>query len=198
MGHNIRYYDYPEKVNKNKVQSDLDNFVAHEDWQEGCSGLYHKIRWLDPICDCEEDAESYIEKHDRGDYDSLAVRYHAASASNSKLDKLQEEYRMACKAYQASLQSDNYPATRKSEYIGCPECGSKLNREILAKSRKPNNCPVCNSDLRPVSIREREVSRFAKAKANKEKAERLLREEKKKLAKSSKNIRWMVKIEYHI
>ena len=62
MSHNIRYYTYGEKVDKKKVESDLSAFVAAEDWQEGCCGLPQPIRWLNVICNSQEEAEKYIEK----------------------------------------------------------------------------------------------------------------------------------------
>lgn len=197
MGHNIKYFEYPENVNKISVQKKLDDYVAHEDWQEGCCGLHHRIRWLDPICGSQEEAESYIEANDRRDYDCLAARFRTESIPNGKLEQLQDKYWKCKRVYATALHGDNYPATRKSKYIGCPSCGSKLNREFLAKKEKPNICPVCSADVRPASLRSRDTARFAKAKANKEKAEKELKDEKKKLANSSKNIRWMVKIEYH-
>ena len=57
MSHNIRYYTYGEKVDKKKVESDLSAFVAAEDWQEGCCGLPQPIRWLNVICNSQEEAE---------------------------------------------------------------------------------------------------------------------------------------------
>lgn len=39
MGHNIHYATYRENVNKKIVQNEWDEYAAHEDWQEGCSGL---------------------------------------------------------------------------------------------------------------------------------------------------------------
>lgn len=39
MGHQIYYQTYSEKVNKQQVQHYWDNYAAHEDWQEGCTGL---------------------------------------------------------------------------------------------------------------------------------------------------------------
>ena len=51
MGHNIHYATYPENINKQVVQYEWDEYAAHEDWQEGCSGLPGKIRWIDHICD---------------------------------------------------------------------------------------------------------------------------------------------------
>ena len=68
MGHNIHYATYPENVNKKIVQNEWDEYAAHEDWQEGCSGLPGKIRWLDHVCDTPEEAEEYISSHDKGNY----------------------------------------------------------------------------------------------------------------------------------
>lgn len=85
--------------------------------------------------------------------------------------------------------TNNYSTTRKTNYIDCTECASKLNREILAKSRPLNVYPICSLTLRPVSIKEGEVARFSKAK-------KAIQEGNKRLAKSNKNIRWL-KIEYH-
>lgn len=47
MSHNIKYFEYKEDVDRRKVQAELDNYVAHEDWQEGCSGLSSPIRWIE-------------------------------------------------------------------------------------------------------------------------------------------------------
>ena len=88
MSHNVRYRDYPENVNKRKVQTDWDTFVAHEDWQEGASGLPSGIRWIDSvICNSYDAAQKYIESIDSGWYDQLAVRYHVTPKSK-KLDEL--------------------------------------------------------------------------------------------------------------
>ena len=47
MSHNIRYAEYPENVNRKKVQANWDNHVRHEDWQEGANGLPGQIRWIE-------------------------------------------------------------------------------------------------------------------------------------------------------
>ena len=43
MSHNIEYRTYKEDVDKNKVKNELDIYVAHADYGEGCSGLYNPI-----------------------------------------------------------------------------------------------------------------------------------------------------------
>lgn len=81
MGHNIQHYDYPENVDRKKVFADLSNYVRHEAWQEG--GHLNEIRWLDakPL-PSRDDAEEFLNKHDKGWYDCLAVRYLEADRHN--------------------------------------------------------------------------------------------------------------------
>ena len=47
MSHEVRYGIYDENVDKGYVQSYWDEYASHEDWQEGCTGLHKKIRWID-------------------------------------------------------------------------------------------------------------------------------------------------------
>ena len=77
MAHNIKYFEYKEDVDRKKVQTNLDNYVAHEDFEEGCSGLNSPIRWIENcgVLNSYEEALEYIKSHDKGWYDSLAVRY---------------------------------------------------------------------------------------------------------------------------
>ena len=67
MSHNIKMSVYPENVNRTKVQSEWDNYVRMEDWQEGASGLPGKIRWIEnTVLNSKEDAEEFINKNDNG------------------------------------------------------------------------------------------------------------------------------------
>ena len=75
MSHNIRYLDYHCSVSQKKVQKNLDRYVALEDYYEGAVGLPNPIRWIDHLCKNREEAYEYIQSHDRGWYDCLAVQY---------------------------------------------------------------------------------------------------------------------------
>lgn len=75
MAHNIRHLDYHCSVSQKQVQKRLDNYVACEDYEEGASGLPQPIRWINHLCKNREEAIEYIESHDRGWYDCLAVQY---------------------------------------------------------------------------------------------------------------------------
>ena len=183
--HNIEHHTYPENVNKQKVYKELKNYVEHECWQEG--GSLEPIRWeTGVILKSREEAEKWIESHDRGWYDQLAVRYEHPMTTNSNTKQFDEKIMKAYENYN-SKESVVYPHTRTSEFIGCSKCNSRLSRTHLNN----NFCPVCNADLRP----ETTLKAIKAAKLKWEKAQNEKREYLRKHAK--KEILWMVKIEYH-
>lgn len=190
MGHNIRMETYPENVNKEKVEREWDVYVQHADWQEGASGLPARIRWLNVVCDSYEEAEAYIEKHDRGWYDQLAVKY--KSYRDFEPTKKYEALTLRCTEAERSLfelNSKVHYRDVKSKFVSCRNCESKIATAYL----KGNYCPVCHADLRPASLQERlkKLNDLCK-KLNKE-----LKEEEKKLKEKNMEICWLLKIEYH-
>lgn len=66
----------------------------------------------------------------------------------------------------------------KSKYIGCPQCGSKINKDYIHNSR----CPLCREDLRSDTTKKT-IERY---KNNITKARTDLRVEKEKLASKAK------------
>ena len=186
--HNIEYYTYSENVNKKKVQSQLDDYVAHEDWQEGCCGLFHDIRWLgDKVYSNSEEAHQAIERLDRGNYDQLAVKYiYHHDPDDDKRKAMEQKIRDTYKEYERRS-SILYANTVTSAYIGCKKCGSRLSRTHL----KSNACPLCREELRPDHM----LKSVASAKAKWERAQRDLTEYREK--KGKKEVLWLVKIEYH-
>ena len=200
MGHNIRYEDYSLTVDKAKVQKSWDEYVRHEDWGEGASGLPNSIRWLDRTFDTYEDAQRFIEKEDeRIWYNCMAVKYKAVrydALRASRQSKKEADLDAAIMAQTDNifkLEKASSIQNRTSEYIGCEKCGSRLKRTLL----RGEHCPLCGTDLRSKT----NLDRMANARA---KYEELIKkrdaEEKKRidaLKKASGEIRWLVKIEYH-
>ena len=197
MSHNIRYYTYGEKVDKKKVESDLSAFVAAEDWQEGCCGLPQPIRWLNVICNSQEEAEKYIEKNDRHNYDCLAVKFRETPRDYLNTQQYVAVLDKHKKAY--SRYRDEEAKIRlsgqKSAYVSCKKCGSSLNRSVLIQKfgQRANYCPLCGADFRSPTV----LKAIAKAKERYEKVCAELKEAEKKAARNSKEIQWLVKIEYH-
>lgn len=197
MSHNIEFFTYPQNVDKKKVEAELNTYVAHADWLEGCSGLDKPIRWLDVLCDTEEKAHDYIKSHDRGWYDSLAVKFYYFSREAAKSKSyvaLQEKYTAAYAKWR-ERDSDICLSHQKADYVGCKNCGSRLNRAMLIQRFRTdaNFCPICRADLRSPTVLQSIVA----AKARCEAIEKQLAVEQEKAAKAAKNIKWLVKIEYH-
>ena len=193
MSHNVHHSTYDENVNKRAVQDYWDDYAMHADWQEGCSGLLSAIRWIDHICDNYEDAERYIESHDDGNYDQLAVKYrvYPRIEPSKTMISLQERLKKET-VKKAEYEKEHSIASFKAEFVGCPNCGSKLKKELL----KGDSCPLCRTELRSKTTMET-LARYEKN--IKELVKQIKEEERKlqaKMVKKSK-IKWLVKIEYH-
>ena len=187
--HNIHTAVYKENVNKKSVQKEWDEYAAHEDWQEGCSGLGKDIRWLDgTIYEDEDAAEKAIERLDRGWYDQLAVKFYrpVSGKKTQKKTELEKKVKETCDDY-TSKNSVIWAAGVKAEYVGCRNCGSKMKRDLI----RSNCCPVCHGDLRPDTT----IKAISAAKARWDKAQKDLKSYVKEY--SAKEVMWLVKIEYH-
>lgn len=191
MSGNIHHASYPQNVNKAKVQAEWDEYARMEDWQEGCSGLDGDIRWIDHICDDEGDAYAYLEKHDRGWYDQLAVKY--KYYPKAKPTKETGDLKRRLKEGRERITKINEQAAiqnRTSSKIGCPKCESQLALKYL----RGQTCPVCGADLRSPT----NLDRLNKARQNVRDLEQKLKDAEEKEARKLKpEIRWLVKIEYH-
>lgn len=188
MSHNIRHTSYPENVNKKTVQAEWDEYVRMEDWQEGASGLPNPIRWISAVTyNSYDEAEEAIKRMDNGWYDQIAVKYYApVSEKSAKVDELTK----ACVESMKEYEDRNrvlYASKVNCAYITCKTCGSKLSRMHL----RSNACPVCRSEIRPdhmlkwVDVAKKRWNKACAAKdeyVNKH---------------SKKEVRWLVKIEYH-
>lgn len=194
MGHEIRYVEYPENTSKKAIEAELNDYVRKACWQEGGSGLYGAIRWIDRVCANYNEAQQYIDDHDNDRYDQLAVkfrRYGKIEPSKTllslreRLKKEQEKKIEYAKSHSVS--------TFKAEYVGCPECGSKLKRTLL----RGESCPLCRAELRGKTT----IDTLARYEANIRDLQKQIAEEERKLEeKNLKNskIMWLVKIEYHV
>ena len=193
MSHNIIMRDYPENVNKKQIKAYWDNYVAEEDWQEGCSGLYGEIRWIDHVCESYAAAEKYIKEHDRHDYDQLAVKYkcYAQVKPTQKYLTLKLRYQETY-AKLNDLKSKVHTADMKSKLVTCTGCGSKLSTKYL----RVNNCPLCKTDLRSQTV----LNNIATLQQKYKELTKQVQEEERKLQERQKTkceIRWLLKIEYH-
>ena len=193
MSHNIEYYVYGEKVDKKRVQAELDNYVAHADWGEGASGLPNPIRWEDyRVYEDRETAEKAIEDADKKRwYNCMAVKFkeYAPVKQSKAISEIAERVKKATENYQ-KIVNDARVQNRTSTFIGCPKCGSQLKRELI----QGQFCPLCRTDLRSNTNIERIKNADQKIKElQKKHRDMVLAEEKK----GKPTVKWLVKIEYH-
>lgn len=171
MGHSINYYT--EKATSEKA---LQNFI-HDitecayDPQE-CGGYHGNLTiHRDKVYANYDEAVKAIKSYDNGWYDDHIVKYWGLSNEGRKKEL---EWNSKRDAYINSHSIHN----RKSTYIGCPECGSKLYLGYI----KGEKCPLCNTDLRPESTIE-------KIKWYDQKTKECIKKHKQEY--------WLAKIEYH-
>lgn len=193
MSHTIYYRSYPANCNKAEVEESWDRIVQHEDYQEGASGLPNSIRWIDKTLNSYDEAKNYIDTHDKGWYDCLAVKYLDFSniKPSKKIGELETRLNSCHEAYWFKNNAFHFE-NAKAEFIGCKNCGSKIARKHL----NGNSCPVCRGDLRPEST----LKAIQAAKTAVDKARAALDAERKKYnakCHSKAKIRWLVKVEYH-
>ena len=189
MGHAINYFTVDKESDIMKV---AENYARHNtDMEENPSGSYHgnmTVHKYD-VCESYEDAEDYIERHDRGFYDDHAVRFKDKSGLKptkqmenikAKADKMTKE--------RAEYYEAHSIKNRKSEFAGCKNCGSKISIKHLRGDR----CPVCGTDLRAEYIIER-LKKYNKDITSLD--DQYVELHKKQSGKCP--IRWLVKVEVH-
>ena len=189
MGHIIDYYTVETR---NQIMKIANEFAYYNvDRCENPSGSYHGNMTIhdNVICETYEDAMNKIDGWDTGWYSDHAVQFKDKSvlkpsktmltlkARMDKMDKDREEY-----IEKHSLKE------RKSEYIGCKECGSKLSTKHL----KGTKCPLCGKELRAEYI----IDRIKKYDTDIKEMSKKYKELKKKQAGKCP-IKWLVKVEVH-
>ena len=189
MGHAINYIT----VNKrNEIWPAAEDFAFYNtDRGENPSGSYHgNLKIHDSImCECYDDAVAKIEELDTGWYSDHAVQFKDKSALKPTKTML------ALKAKAEKLNADKHAyieahslKNRKSVFIGCKKCDSKLAVQYL----KGNKCPLCGNELRADYI----VERIKKFDADIKEADRQYNEMRNKQTGKCP-ARWLVKVEVH-
>ena len=197
MSHVINQEIFADSAVNTKQKRDLikahwDEVVSHEDYMEGAIGLPYPIQWQDHMTPFEDvcAAKEYIRKMSlTHSYLQIAVPFYKPGKKTKAIERLEEKLQKASTEL-SDLDDRIYytPATIKSQFITCKECGSKLSVKHLNR----NYCPVCRHDLRPDTFH----SKIAKMR---EKIVELT-EKIRDCAKKSKGQKkyWLVKIEYHV
>lgn len=207
MGHAIDYMTFDRKTPRRKMldaveiwaKRNCDPREVSADGDLHGMDVYHgtllvdKAWHEDTVYSCRQDAEDAIGRMNRGFYDDHAVLFYDVdslkpTAAMSAIKRRQNE---AEKKRDAIIADSHAWSGRKSKYVTCEGCGSRLNVERL-RSMSTCICPLCRNDLRSETVRNR-------IKAYDEKIEELSGkyvEEMKKL-KAKAAVKWLVKMEVH-
>lgn len=187
MGHQIHYASFETKTDKNIIENECTRYANRYG-----DGLPSALEFLNKTFDCYDDAEEYLEKHDK-EYRNFAVKYKDNNLfkPSAKLNALRERLGKANKDYYEFANKFHF-ADHKSETVGCKHCGSKIALKYL----RGNCCPVCRTDMRPDSVKERIESMKKKAEELQKQYDVLWKEENKKQLKNATE-KWLVKIEFH-
>lgn len=189
MGHAVEYYTVGKRSSIMKVAEEFAFY--NTDRGENPTGHYHGNMTIHDNVVCESYMQAYekINQWDTGFYSDHAVQYKdkrglkptkAMENLKAKMDKLQADRDAYIEKH--SLKE------RKSEYIGCKRCGSKLSNKYLRGTK----CPLCGEELRADYIIDRIKKYDADYKELQKRYETLETNQKGKCP-----IKWLVKVEVH-
>lgn len=194
MGHYISFDVFSMEESKESIYAALDE-MAEQNSDDG-NGLPNRIRWYDhEIQNSYDEAEAFIEKHDSGWYDQIAVPFYQVRQEDlitKKTTDLERRIVELGNLYREKNSKIHY-AKVKSKTVSCKSCESKIAVAYL----RSNACPVCRAELRPESVMKDLANKQAKLNELKK---QLKDEEKRLAAKSIKNAKlmWLVKTEVHV
>lgn len=189
MGHAIQYFTTEKKK---EILSIAEEFAYYNvDRQENPTGSYHGRMTIhdDIICDSYNDAVSKIDMLDRGFYDDHAVRYKDKdSLPPTKSMQTLKERMNKNRADKKEYAEQHSVGNRKSAFVGCPKCESKLVTKYLRSER----CPLCGSELRAEYIINRLNKYDEDYKKMELKYQKMVKERKGKC-----KTKWLFKVEVH-
>ena len=189
MGHSIHYLTYPEKINKREVIADCKEIFRNEGGEYGLSEVEYKSRTFDSY----DEAVEYIEQNYCGDYEQVAFKYKEPTEppKSQVYQKLLAQQKELKERYYAMERKVHFSSDNvKSSFIACKKCGSKLASNYI----RSNNCPLCGNDLRPPTT----INNIKRIKEKLEDVSDKIKRIELEHSKKSKNIRWIVKIEFHV
>ena len=188
----IRRMTFDVKTSKKEIENEC-NKIAERSSDYG-GGLPGKIRWIDSkVFKDREEAVDYIDRTS-GNYEQIAVKFLEFDGKiepSSKMISLKARFDAELDK-QEEYSKKHSVKTFKAAHIGCPNCGSKLNRELL----KNEKCPLCNTDLRSKTTLEALAKYVANANAIQAQYKEEEIKNKERYLKKAKE-KWLVKIEYH-
>lgn len=194
MGHEVQFLKFDKDTTRNEIDARANGLSIR--YSDNRGELANLIRFFDhKIYKDLDEAHDAISEKDNGWYDQLAVKYYSYEKVNETKTITNLKNRINQKEKELCEYKDKNSVTnRKSTYIGCPNCGSKLKREHMDKFRY-NTCPLCGSDLSSNTVKKSIINKKENISKMRKK---LAKDIKANNQKGKKTVKWLVKIEYHI
>ena len=189
MGHMIDYMSFKKDTSEKTMYKVRADFIEDNGEREHGMLISHDSGFRlhrDIICESYDDAVDKIRQLDNGWYDDHGVLYKEYKGKSKTMESLLEK-RNKVLADRREYIKDNDIHNRTSETIACPKCKSRL---ALAYFRG-NECPLCRTDLRSNTVQKRIEAFDAKIKD----IDKKYKEAEKK---QKYDLRWLVKIEFHV
>lgn len=206
MGHsvNIRTFAYKgTDAEKKTIQAELDREAM--DYSDNHTGLPGRIQWEGfREFNSYEEAEKYLQNHP-GFYYQGAVKYKSfekkENAKSKKLTLKKDELIKKLDEMRNKLQEyveKHDVKKRKSQYVGCPSCGSKLNKNYIQLQRYSQKCPCCGTDLLSTTVQERIKEKKESIENMTTKINKVMDEVENSMKSKDFTWKWAVKYEYHV
>lgn len=154
MSHSINFYKFPKETRESAmrdvialtIEEQLDD--EYEDFEPEDNAHDDLASWTandltlkDRYFDSDEEAEDYLGKSVSSG--SLGVKVWEPAKKSSTIERLDNQVRRE-KAKLAKYAEDQHISNHKSQFIGCPKCQSKVNKDYIPDT---DRCPVCHTLL---------------------------------------------------
>lgn len=194
MGREIMTYEYDVNTDKDIIEYEANQDAIHNgDYRKK---LMRKIEYHNtPVYNSYEEAMDAINKINDGDYHNIAVRFNRYKfrKPTKKIENLKERIEKARESI-VDYKKENSIKNRKSKFIGCTKCESRINKDYFSDYRW-NECPLCEEDLSSNTIKKTLENRYNRV--NEMELE-LKKEVDKNNKKGKPTEKWLVKTEYHV
>lgn len=194
MGREVATYEYDVDTDKDIIEYEANQDAIHNgDYRKK---LMRKIDYHNSIVYKDyNEAMDAIDKLDDGNYHNIAVRFNRYKyrKPTGKIENLQKRIDKA-NAGITDYKKEHSIKNRKSNFIGCTNCGSRINKDYFSDSQW-NECPLCKEDLSSNTTKKYLENRYNRINKMKED---LINEINKNNQKGKPVERWLVKTEYHI
>lgn len=187
-------YDYPVTMDKEEIMSCVNDDLYQA--RGSMEPVFQPFVWKESIClDSYEEAEAWLQ--DPANMQrywrekNVAIQFISRTRATTKKEEELEKRVVEITNKMNDYIRDNHISNRKSAYVGCPTCGSKLSLAHMSG----DHCPLCRTDLRSQTV----LDTIERYKERIRAAKKAVSDEKKRPKKGDKVEKmWLINAEAYI